>query len=150
MLIDVAVIFPDHLLLHAAIQNADYALAVARSLQTAGWSDEWLDGDNGLKGAIIAARIMIRCLPPKNSASTPHSAMLLASTCRPPVSNRCTATAATIRCTRPRRKRACPSCCTASRRSIRISHSTCTATKRSSCTPAGCMTAVARVAAESG
>src|SRR5262249_38598919 len=51
--VDIAVLFPDHLLLHAAIRQHDYALAVAQAYNR--WLvDEWLTEDNGLKGAIIA------------------------------------------------------------------------------------------------
>ena len=51
--IDVGVIFPDHLLLHAAIQQADYAIAVGQAYNR--WLiDEWLSQDNGLKGVILA------------------------------------------------------------------------------------------------
>jgi uncharacterized protein len=51
--VDIGVIFPDHLLLHAAIKQQDYALAVAKAYNR--WLvDEWLSADNGLKGAIIA------------------------------------------------------------------------------------------------
>jgi predicted TIM-barrel fold metal-dependent hydrolase len=52
--VDVAVLFPDALLLHAVIRPADYAVAVARAYNR--WLvDEWLDsGERGLVGAIIA------------------------------------------------------------------------------------------------
>ncbi len=51
--IDIGVLFPDHLLLHAAIKQTDYALALARAYNR--WLvDEWLNEDNGLKGAVIA------------------------------------------------------------------------------------------------
>lgn len=51
--VDIGVIFPDHLLLHAAIKQADYAIALAQAYNR--WLvDEWLGGENGLKGAVIA------------------------------------------------------------------------------------------------
>ncbi len=51
--VDIGVIFPDHFLLHAAIRQTDYAVALARAYNR--WLvDEWLNADNGLKGAIIA------------------------------------------------------------------------------------------------
>ncbi len=51
--INVAVLFPDALLLHAAIKQPDYAVALARAYNR--WLvDEWLTGDSGLKGAVIA------------------------------------------------------------------------------------------------
>lgn len=51
--IDIGVLFPDHFLLHAAIQQPDYAVALARAYNR--WLvDEWLNERNGLVGAIIA------------------------------------------------------------------------------------------------
>lgn len=52
--INVAVLFPDALLLHANIRPAPYAVAVARAYNR--WLvEEWLDsGETGLVGAIIA------------------------------------------------------------------------------------------------
>jgi predicted TIM-barrel fold metal-dependent hydrolase len=51
--VDIAVIFPDYLLKHAAIKQDDYAVAVARAYNR--WLvDEWLTEDNGLKGALLA------------------------------------------------------------------------------------------------
>jgi predicted TIM-barrel fold metal-dependent hydrolase len=51
--VDIGVLFPDHLLKHAAIKQDDYAVAVARAYNR--WLvEEWLTEDNGLKGAIIA------------------------------------------------------------------------------------------------
>ena len=51
--IDIAVLFPDHLLSHAALKQTDYAVALARAYNR--WLvEEWLTEDNGLKGAIIA------------------------------------------------------------------------------------------------
>lgn len=52
--VNIALLFPDHLLMHAALKRRDYALALARAYNR--WLvDEWLDRDIGLKGAIIAA-----------------------------------------------------------------------------------------------
>lgn len=51
--IDIGVIFPDNLLLLAALRDADYATALARAFNR--WLvDEWLGEDNGMKGAIVA------------------------------------------------------------------------------------------------
>ncbi len=51
--IDIGIMFPDHLLSHAAIKQTDYAVALARAYNR--WLvEEWLNQDNGLKGAIIA------------------------------------------------------------------------------------------------
>jgi len=51
--VDMAVLFPDHLLSHAAIKQTDYAVALARAYNR--WiTEEWLSDDIGLKGAIIA------------------------------------------------------------------------------------------------
>ncbi len=51
--IDIGVIFPDHLLTHAALKQTDYALSLARAYNR--WLvDEWLGEDNGLVGAIVA------------------------------------------------------------------------------------------------
>jgi len=51
--VDIAVLFPDHLLSHAAIRQDDYAVALARAYNR--WLvEEWLTEDNGLKGALIA------------------------------------------------------------------------------------------------
>jgi uncharacterized protein len=51
--VDVGVLFPDHFLLHAAIKQADYAVALARAYNR--WLvDEWLTEDNGLLGVVIA------------------------------------------------------------------------------------------------
>lgn len=51
--VDIAVIFPDYLLLHAAITEPDYAVAVARAYNR--WiTSEWLGAEAGLEGAIIA------------------------------------------------------------------------------------------------
>src|SRR6266852_4720695 len=48
--VDIGVLFPDHLLKHAAIKQDDYAVAVARAYNR--WLvEEWLTEDNGLKGA---------------------------------------------------------------------------------------------------
>ena len=51
--VDIGVLFPDHLLSHAALKQEDYAVALARAYNR--WLvEEWLTQDNGLKGAIIA------------------------------------------------------------------------------------------------
>jgi uncharacterized protein len=51
--VDIGVLFPDFFLFHAALQQADYAVALAKAYNR--WlSDEWLSGDNGLKGAVLA------------------------------------------------------------------------------------------------
>jgi uncharacterized protein len=51
--IDVGLLFPNALLLHAAIRNADYAVAVARAYNR--WiTEEWIDRDRGLIGAVVA------------------------------------------------------------------------------------------------
>jgi predicted TIM-barrel fold metal-dependent hydrolase len=51
--VDVGVIFPDNLLLLAALRDADYATAIARAYNR--WLiDEWLAEDNGIKGAIVS------------------------------------------------------------------------------------------------
>ena len=51
--VNIGVLFPDALLLHAAIKQDDYAVALARAYNR--WLvEEWLGADNGLKGAIIA------------------------------------------------------------------------------------------------
>jgi len=52
--VDVGILFPDHFLSLAAFPTADYALALARAYNR--WLvDEWLNGGNGLKGAVLAA-----------------------------------------------------------------------------------------------
>jgi predicted TIM-barrel fold metal-dependent hydrolase len=52
--IDVGVLFPDNLLLMAALPNADYASELARAYNR--WlAAEWLNEGDGLYGAIIAA-----------------------------------------------------------------------------------------------
>ncbi len=51
--VDVGVIFPDNLLLLAALRDSDYAVALARAYNR--WlTGEWLGEDNGMKGAIVA------------------------------------------------------------------------------------------------
>ncbi|HEX4486077.1 MAG TPA: amidohydrolase family protein [Terriglobales bacterium] len=51
--ISIGVIFPDNLLLLAALRDGDYATAIARAYNR--WLvDEWLGEDNGMKGAIVA------------------------------------------------------------------------------------------------
>jgi predicted TIM-barrel fold metal-dependent hydrolase len=51
--VDVGVIFPDNLLMLAALRDANYAVALARAYNR--WLvDEWLGEDNGIKGAIVA------------------------------------------------------------------------------------------------
>jgi predicted TIM-barrel fold metal-dependent hydrolase len=52
--IDIGVVFPDNLLMLATLRDPDYATALACAYNR--WlTDEWLAGDNGLKGAIVAA-----------------------------------------------------------------------------------------------
>lgn len=52
--VDIAVIFPDHLLTLALLPNRDYAAAVARAYNA--WLlDQWLCDNNNLKGALVAA-----------------------------------------------------------------------------------------------
>ena len=52
--IDIAVLFPDHLLTLALLPNRDYAAAVARAYNA--WLlDGWLRENNGLKGALVVA-----------------------------------------------------------------------------------------------
>ncbi len=51
--IDIGVLFPDHFLMHAALRQTDYAVAVARAYNR--WLvDEWLGEDNGLVGVVLA------------------------------------------------------------------------------------------------
>lgn len=51
--VDIGIVFPDHLLSHALLKPADYAVALAQAYNR--WLvEEWLTADNGLKGAIIA------------------------------------------------------------------------------------------------
>jgi predicted TIM-barrel fold metal-dependent hydrolase len=51
--VDIGVLFPDHFLGLAAIKPTDYAVALARAYNR--WLvAEWLNEDNGLKGALIA------------------------------------------------------------------------------------------------
>lgn len=51
--VDVGILFPDNLLLLAAVQNDEYAAAVAQAYNR--WLvNEWLTEDNGLKGALVA------------------------------------------------------------------------------------------------
>jgi predicted TIM-barrel fold metal-dependent hydrolase len=51
--VDIAVLFPDFFLFHAALQQADYAVALAKAYNR--WLvEEWLGDDNGLKGAVLA------------------------------------------------------------------------------------------------
>ena len=51
--VDIAVMFPDNLLTHAAIKQTDYAVALARAYNR--WLEAvWLGQAAGLKGAIIA------------------------------------------------------------------------------------------------
>lgn len=51
--VDIGILFPDNFLLHGAIKQADYAIALAQAYNR--WLvEEWLGEDNGLKGAIIA------------------------------------------------------------------------------------------------
>jgi predicted TIM-barrel fold metal-dependent hydrolase len=51
--VDIGVIFPDNLLLLAALRDSDYAVAIARAYNR--WlTDEWLGEGNGMKGAIVA------------------------------------------------------------------------------------------------
>ncbi|MBI3942487.1 MAG: amidohydrolase, partial [Chloroflexi bacterium] len=52
--IDIGLLFPDHLLTLALLPNRDYAAAVARAYNA--WLiDRWLQDNNGLKGALVAA-----------------------------------------------------------------------------------------------
>jgi len=51
--VDIGVLFPDSLLLHALIKPDDYAVAVARAYNR--WLvDVWLGEDRGFKGAVLA------------------------------------------------------------------------------------------------
>lgn len=51
--VDIGILFPDHFLFHAALQQPDYAMAVARAYNR--WLvGEWLGDDIGLKGALLA------------------------------------------------------------------------------------------------
>jgi predicted TIM-barrel fold metal-dependent hydrolase len=51
--VDIGVIFPDHFLLHAAIKQVDYAVALARAYNR--WLvEEWLGEDRGLVGVVLA------------------------------------------------------------------------------------------------
>jgi predicted TIM-barrel fold metal-dependent hydrolase len=80
--VDIGILFPDHFLSHAAIKQADYAVAIAQAYNR--WLvAEWLTEDNGLKGAIIAphhdpeaAAAEIR-----QYASHPHVAAVYLPTC---------------------------------------------------------------------
>jgi predicted TIM-barrel fold metal-dependent hydrolase len=51
--IDIGILFPDFFLFHAALQQADYAVALAKAYNR--WLvEQWLHSDNGLKGAVLA------------------------------------------------------------------------------------------------
>jgi predicted TIM-barrel fold metal-dependent hydrolase len=51
--VDIGILFPDHFLMLAVLPQAAYAVALARAYNR--WLvDEWLNEENGLKGAIIA------------------------------------------------------------------------------------------------
>jgi predicted TIM-barrel fold metal-dependent hydrolase len=51
--VDIGVLFPDFFLFHAALQQSDYAIALAKAYNR--WlAEEWLGEDNGLKGAVMA------------------------------------------------------------------------------------------------
>jgi len=52
--IDVGILFPDHLLLFAALPNREYAMALSHAYNR--WLiEEWLREDNGLYGVLLAA-----------------------------------------------------------------------------------------------
>jgi uncharacterized protein len=51
--VDIGILFPDFFLFHAALQQVDYAVALAKAYNR--WLlEEWLTEDNGLKGAVMA------------------------------------------------------------------------------------------------
>ena len=80
--VDIGVIFPDHLLSHAVLKQADYAVALARAYNR--WLvEEWLTQDNGLKGAIIAPHHDPTAAADeiRRYASHPHVAAVYLPTC---------------------------------------------------------------------
>jgi predicted TIM-barrel fold metal-dependent hydrolase len=80
--VDIAVLFPDHLLSHAALKQADYAVALARAYNR--WLvEEWLTEDNGLKGAIVAPHHSPEAAAAeiKRYASHPHVVAVYLPTC---------------------------------------------------------------------
>ena len=104
--VDIAVIFPDHLLSHAAIKQDDYAVALARAYNR--WLvEEWLTQDNGLQGRHDRAAPQPGSRRGRDPALRHAPARGGVSTCPPAASTRCTATAATTRCMPPPRKPAC-------------------------------------------
>ena len=108
--VDLAVLFPDHLLKLPVLPQADYAAALARAYNA--WLvDQWTSRHDALLGAIVACP-HDPTTPPARSSATPTTRRSSRSTCRARGSTRCGATAATTRSSTPRRTRACPSCCT--------------------------------------
>jgi predicted TIM-barrel fold metal-dependent hydrolase len=80
--VDIGLLFPDHLLSHAAIKQDDYAVALARAYNR--WLvEEWLTQDNGLKGAIIAPHHNPEAAAAeiRRYASHPHVAAVYRPTC---------------------------------------------------------------------
>ncbi|MEP7357295.1 MAG: amidohydrolase family protein [Anaerolineales bacterium] len=80
--VDIGLLFPDHLLSHAAIKGDDYAVALAQAYNR--WLvEEWLTQDNGLKGAIIAPHHNPEAAAAeiRQYASHPHVAAVYLPTC---------------------------------------------------------------------
>ena len=107
--VDLAVLFPDHLLKIALLPQTDYAAAIARAYNA--WlREEWTSEHPALLHAIVAcpqdpedaAREIEKLRRPCASPST----------CRAPAWTRCGATGAMTRSTTRPRTPACPCCCT--------------------------------------
>jgi predicted TIM-barrel fold metal-dependent hydrolase len=108
--VDLAVLFPDHLLKLPVLPQADYAAALARAYNA--WLvDQWTSRHDALLGALVACP-----QDPEDAAreieryADDPSIVAVYLPCAG--STRCGATAATTRSSTPRRTRACPCCCT--------------------------------------
>ena len=56
--IDIGLLMPDRLLMHAAIRQTDYAVEVGRAYNR--WLvEEWLADDTGLHGAVLAPHHLV-------------------------------------------------------------------------------------------
>ena len=109
--VDLAVLFPDHLLKLAVLPQADYAAALARAYNA--WLvDQWTSRHDALLGRHRRLPARPRGRGARDRALRRRPRRSSRSTCRARGSTRCGATAATTRSSTPRRTRACPSCCT--------------------------------------
>ena len=107
--VDQAVLFPDHLLALAMVRDPAFATTLARAYNR--WLHErWLTEERSLKGALVVAPAE-PARPARARSAAYAGDREFACVYLPGVGpeDRCTATSATTRCTRPRRRPACRS-----------------------------------------